>query len=91
MNEPQSTPVAESAFDSLPGGSFIEQLAPSGFRARRRESEPSPEREDMDARVTAAGGYWEAVTMESGGIAAGRPIARTQTEFLYFIPEAAFA
>jgi hypothetical protein len=71
---------------------MLNQLAPPGFEARLRAAEPSAERDDMDAKVEAAGGSWQAVPLpQSKGLRPGRLVARAQPpQYVYLIPREAF-
>jgi hypothetical protein len=79
-------------FDSLPTGSMLHALGEPGFEVRLRAEEPSAEREDMDAKVEAAGGYWKRAPLEPRrGIRPGRMVAPAQPRpTVYLIPSEAF-
>jgi hypothetical protein len=81
-----------SDFDSLPTGSMLHTFAREGFQVRLRATEDSPERDDMDAKVLAAGGDWvPVVTPQSKGLRPGRRVAKPQAvQSVYYIPTAGF-
>jgi hypothetical protein len=79
-----------SIFDSLAKGSFLGSKAPPGFRARQRAETSSPERDEMDAKVLAAGGRVEVQDLRSNGLGGGRMLPRSHRVSWYVIPEEHF-
>jgi hypothetical protein len=77
-----------TVFDSLPSGSMLE--APEGYGARRRQQEQSDARDDMDAKVIAAGGAIKRDSLKSRGLRPGRLLGRKQELSWYVIPEDQF-
>ena len=78
-----------SIFDSLPTG-MLASKPPPGYRGRRRKTEPSAARDELDAKVAAAGGWFESEAIPSKGLRPVRYFARTHMASWYVIPESAF-
>lgn len=81
-----------SDFDSLQSGSFLPDYDREGCETRLRDPEPSPERDDMDAKVLAVGGDWVPVAItKSRSVGRGRMFRRAQPQqYVYRIPTPAF-
>ncbi len=79
-------------FDSLPTLNIPRERIPEGCEVRQRASEPSAERDDMDAKVEAAKGTWQKIELPPNEqLAAGRMMPRARAPlWAYIIPSDAF-